>query len=63
MSKLKWWGYLHTSGTIQVKRYFDERDIAEAEGSPFVKQLFHPFIAANRDEAEKHIKSQIDKNE
>lgn len=25
-----WWGYKHISGTYQAKRYFDKRDIDEA---------------------------------
>ena len=26
---MKWWGYVHTNGTIQVKRYFDKQDLEE----------------------------------
>jgi hypothetical protein len=46
-----WWGYKHTSGTIQAKRYFDKRDIEEAEESPFCDIIIHPFEAKDRDEA------------
>jgi hypothetical protein len=48
---LKWWGYLHESGSIQLKRYFDNEDIYEAEDSPFVQEVLGPFEAESRDEA------------
>ena len=50
-SKLLWWGYKHTSGTYQAKRYFDRLDIQEAMESPFCDQVVGPFEAENRDEA------------
>lgn len=46
-----WWGYRHTSGSLQAKRYFDARDIEEARESDFVSQVVGPFQAAGRDEA------------
>lgn len=49
--KNKWWGYRHTSGSIQAKRYFDIRDINEAVESDFVQQIVYPFYADNREEA------------
>lgn len=59
MSEIKfmWWGYLHTAGTLQAKRYFDKRDIDEAEESPFVQQVVYPFEAADREEALEYIKN------
>jgi hypothetical protein len=54
-----WWGYLHTSGTIQAKRYFSEDDISEALESPFVQEIVYPFEADGRDEALQHIKAQV----
>lgn len=51
MQKNQWWGYLHTSGTLQVKRYLDPLDIQEARESPFCSQVFGPFEASDRDEA------------
>jgi hypothetical protein len=53
-----WWGYKHTSGTLQAKRYWDERDIQDALESSFVKQVVLPFEADDRDEALKHIEEQ-----
>lgn len=52
----QWWGYLHTSGTLQVKRYFEPRDIEEAEQSDFVLETYQPFYAANREDAIEHIR-------
>lgn len=46
-----WWGYLHTEGTVQAKRYFDKRDLEEAGESPFVETYHGPFEAADRNEA------------
>ena len=40
---LLWWGYIHTNGTIQVKRYFGPEDIREAHESPFVARVYGPF--------------------
>ena len=46
-----WWGYLHTSGTIQIKRFFDQQDLDEADQSPFVQGYYGPFEADGREEA------------
>ena len=56
---MKWWGYLHTSGTIQVKRYFSELDIKEAIESDFCQKVFYPFEADNRENALKHIRKEL----
>lgn len=50
-NKPLWWGYLHTSGTIQAKRYFEPLDIQEAKESPFCDIVVGPFEASDRDEA------------
>ena len=41
----KWWGYLHTNGTIHAKRYFDAEDLVEANLSDFVAEVYGPFDA------------------
>jgi len=46
-----WWGYLHTDGSLQAKRYFQPLDIEEAIESPFVVQALGPFKAKSRDGA------------
>lgn len=49
--KNQWWGYRHTSGSYQAKRYFDTRDIEEAHESPFCERVYGPFLAKDREEA------------
>lgn len=56
--EILWWGYKHTSGTLQAKRYFSRLDTEEAEQSPFCQHVVYPFHAANRDEALKYIEEQ-----
>ena len=51
MNTLKWWGYLHVNGSIQVKRFFDQRDIDEANESDFVQKTTQPFDAVDRNDA------------
>ena len=50
-NKLEWWGYKHTSGTLQAKRYFTRQDIDEAHESPFCDIVVGPFLANDRDDA------------
>lgn len=59
MPKNLWWGYLHTNGSIQAKRYFEPLDIREADESPFCQRTFGPFEASDRDEAIKIITTQL----
>ncbi len=55
-SKNLWWGYKHTNGSYQAKRYFDKRDTDEANESPFCDIVVGPFYADNRDEALQMVK-------
>ncbi len=55
----KYWGYLHTAGSVHVKPYFSQLDIDEAHQSPFVKQLFEPFEATGIDEAIKMVNEKV----
>lgn len=48
---LAWWGYLHTYGSLNLKRFFGPEDIKEANESPFVVRTYGPFNASSRDEA------------
>jgi hypothetical protein len=61
MSKLMWWGYLHESGVIQVKRWFgDHKDYQDdCEGNPFVLQVVPPFEANTREDAEEIIRKRL----
>ena len=60
--RYRWWGYLHTSGTIAVKRYhpqFGPDDLEDAFSSPFCAKVVGPFDAADRDEAERIIQEKV----
>ncbi len=50
-----WWGYIHINGSVQVKRFFDQRDIDEALESDFVERTFGPFEVENREAALEYI--------
>jgi hypothetical protein len=47
----RWWGYRHTSGSIHVRRYFDDGSIEDARESPFCEQVVDPFECDSRAEA------------
>jgi hypothetical protein len=53
---LLWWGYKHSSGTYQAKRYSGPLDTDEARDSPFCEQVVGPFPAKDRDEALQLVK-------
>jgi hypothetical protein len=57
MNTLMWWGYLHSSGTIQVKRWFgDHKDYTEdCYDNEFVQRVIPPFAAETHHEAAKII--------
>ena len=58
--KNNWWGYKHTSGTYQAKRYFEPLDIQEARESPFCAVVVGPFLAKDREEALAIVKQLTD---
>jgi len=60
-SKIEWWGYLHSNGTIQTKRWFgDHRDYTEdCENNPFVQAVCPPFSADTPEEARKIITKRL----
>ncbi len=45
---MKWWGYLHVNGTVHPRRYFDDRDLEEANESSFVSWVSPAFKATDR---------------
>lgn len=53
-----WWGYKHTNGSYQAKRYFDPRDISEAHKSPFCDKVVGPFEAVSREDALQKVEEQ-----
>jgi len=56
---LKWWGYRHTNGSLQAKRFFGFQDICEAEDSPFVDRTAGPFEAKDRQDAINKLKEAL----
>jgi len=51
-SKPQWWGYRHTSGSVQAKRFWgDCASIEDAYDSDFVADVVEPFEADSRNEA------------
>lgn len=61
MDKNMWWGYLHSNGTVQVKRWLgDHKDYTEdCIGNPFVVKVVKPFEAESREDAESYIKFKL----
>ncbi len=55
----KWHGYIHTNGTLQVKRFFSRDDIDQS--SPFVSIYLNPIEAENRGDAIEKLSKSIDK--
>jgi hypothetical protein len=58
---LWFWGYLHSNGTVQVKRWFGDHDdyTRDCEGNEFVKKVVMPFTADNFDEAKEYITKKL----
>lgn len=52
-NKTWWWGYLHSNGKAQLKRWFgDHKDYTEdCEGNDFVVRVVKPFVADTNEEA------------
>lgn len=59
MSELLWWGYRHTNGEIQAKRWYYPFDMDDAKESPFVAGIYGPFKATGRDEALKILEQNV----
>ena len=57
--KNMWWGYRHTNGSIQAKRYFEPLDISEARESPFCERVSGPFEATDREDALKQLEKLV----
>lgn len=57
--KYKYFGYLHTDGSIFSKRYFSEEDLQEARQSPFVEHVV-PMFESLPDNAHPEVVKQIE---
>ena len=55
----QWYGYRHIDGTLCAKRFFDHRDLLEAEESSFVDRVVPPFRAKDRMDALTYIQTFI----
>lgn len=55
MSKIMWWGYLHSNKTPQLKRWFgDHKDYKDdCYNNPNVLRVATPFDAPDRESAMK----------
>ena len=55
MQQIKFWGYVHRSGTIAVKRFWDgiqdRETVRDAMKNSFLKQVFTPEYFDDRDHA------------
>jgi len=53
--ELQWWGYRHTNGNYQVKRWYGgelgQAALEDAYSSPFVDKVAQPFEAHGRQQA------------
>lgn len=65
MNDIMWWGYLHSNGTLQLKRWFgDVKDYTDdCEGNPFTVIVVHPFKADNHDDALEILRARIQEHQ
>ena len=58
---MKFWGYIHSNGKLQVKRLLGDHalNIRDAQESPFVKKILSPVEAKNIEEARSLLAVQI----
>lgn len=61
MNKIMWWGYLHSNGSIQLKRWFgDIHDYTtDCIGNDFVSKVVPPFESNTMEEAMNKLKQEI----
>ena len=60
-TKVMWWGYLHSNGTPQLKRWFGDHEdyTGDCEGNPFVQKIVKPFEANSFEEALEHLREEL----
>jgi hypothetical protein len=60
-NKNMWWGYLHSNGTVQVKRWFGDHEdyTGDCSCNPFVQQVVKPFEANTYEEAFHRIQKEV----
>ena len=59
--KLMWWGYRHSNGTDQLKRWFgDGKDYTDdCRNNPFVIRVIKPFEAESQERAMDILKERL----
>ena len=55
-----WWGYIHQNGKVNVKRFFDQKDVTEASTSDFVATVFLPRECKDREDALRQFNNEYD---
>jgi len=60
-NEMMWWGYLHSNGSLQVKRWFGDRKdyLDDCRGNDFVQRVASPFVATSREEAIKILQERL----
>lgn len=60
-NNIMWWGYLHSNGTPQLKRWFGDHEdyTGDCIGNPFVLQVIEPFSANTGEEAWEILRSRL----
>ena len=58
---IQWWGYLHSNGTLQLKRWFGDHEdyTGDCIGNPFVVRVAEPFEADSHEEALEILKEKL----
>jgi len=63
--KLMWWGYLHSNGTVQVKRWWGDHEdyIEDCRDNIFVQRVVPPFEAPTVQDAFETISKRLKEDE
>ena len=58
---MDWWAYLHSNGSIQLKRWFGDHNdyTTDCYGNDFVTEVIKPFKAYTREQALEIVKQQL----
>ena len=56
-----WWGYLHSNGQPQLKRWLGDHEdyTGDCIGNPFVIKVVKPFEAPDREKAMEHLLKEL----
>ena len=62
MAQVKWYGYLHSIGLLQLRQYLGEEDILETRKSPMVLWIYGPFYADTYDDGERILREMFNRS-